>query len=66
MYEAVRGCCEICGTPHEVLCIDHDHKTEAIRGLLCVSCNLALGSFKDSLVNLEAAIIYLTGQKECS
>jgi len=43
--------------------IDHDHKTNKIRGLLCLSCNLSLGGFKDSISNLENAIKYLKDLK---
>lgn len=44
------------------LCIDHCHKTNKVRGLLCHSCNTALGKFKDSPVNLYRAIRYLKRQ----
>lgn len=39
------GGCKICGRhPKKYrLSIDHDHKTNKVRGLLCVSCNRALG-----------------------
>lgn len=40
--------------------IDHDHNTGSFRGLLCNSCNVALGHFKDSVENLQRAIIYLS------
>jgi len=50
--------CNITGTD-KVLCVDHDHKTGQIRGLLCGSCNRALGMFKDSINNLSNAIKYL-------
>jgi len=44
--------------------IDHEHingKTgkEHVRGMLCHSCNIGLGGFKDSIQNLESAIKYL-------
>lgn len=43
------GRCLICDrVPGENLCIDHDHATGRIRGLLCKACNLAIGSLRDS------------------
>lgn len=39
--------------------IDHCHKTNKVRGLLCMSCNMALGQFKDNITFLENAIKYL-------
>jgi Autographiviridae endonuclease VII len=41
------------------MAIDHDHKTGAIRGLLCSNCNNGLGRFKDSKTYLKSAIEYL-------
>ncbi len=40
-------------------CIDHDHKTGKIRGLLCGACNKGLGLLKDKIKNLRNAIEYL-------
>jgi hypothetical protein len=40
-------------------CIDHDHETEEIRGLLCRFCNLVLGNAHDSIEVLQGAIKYL-------
>ena len=54
--------CTICGDlPTNGKChsIDHDHKTGQIRGVLCSSCNLGLGKFKDDPQLLEFARIYL-------
>lgn len=53
--------CAICGLNNgkRRLCADHDHKTGAPRGLLCHSCNTGLGSFRDSVLNLEKAKVYL-------
>ena len=50
--------CMICGADDR-LCIDHDHSTKAVRGILCLSCNLGLGSFKDDPEKLKMAIKYL-------
>jgi hypothetical protein len=41
------------------LCVDHCHGSGQIRGLLCNSCNLGIGYFKDNPVNLQRAIAYL-------
>jgi CDGSH-type Zn-finger protein len=42
------------------LCIDHDHRVKnAIRGLLCSRCNLALGMFADSVDIIKSAHAYL-------
>lgn len=42
------------------LAIDHKHdETQKIRGLLCQTCNIGLGSFKDSIEYLQSAIDYL-------
>ena len=39
--------------------IDHCHKTNKVRGLLCNDCNLALGQFGDNTDIMDNAIKYL-------
>lgn len=39
--------------------VDHDHKTGAVRKILCSKCNTGLGSFRDNTEYLESAIKYL-------
>lgn len=56
--------CAICGSAFgdklkRSLHVDHCHKTNKVRGLLCSNCNLGLGSFRDSIELLEIAISYL-------
>ena len=41
------------------LVVDHDHKTGAVRGLLCHNCNRALGLLQDSKENLMNCLSYL-------
>lgn len=42
------------------LAIDHDHTTGAVRGLLCIRCNTAIGSMRDDPALLQAAVAYLS------
>jgi hypothetical protein len=56
--ELAKDGCMICGG-RERLAVDHDHETNEVRGILCVKCNTALGSFDDSIELLYKAISYL-------
>jgi hypothetical protein len=58
--------CSICGKELCTLlndvskaCIDHNHTTGKIRGILCHSCNKGVGLLQDSPEILQNAINYL-------
>jgi hypothetical protein len=57
------GLCAICRRPpkKQRLAVDHNHKTGAIRGLLCFVCNhRVLGRGLETAAIHEAAAAYLT------
>lgn len=47
----------------QTLSVDHDHKTDKVRDLLCGNCNRGLGLFFDSIRILFKAIQYLKRHK---
>ena len=52
--------CELCGGGFDgKKCIDHSHKTEKIRGVLCNKCNTALGLVGDNVETLSRMIDYI-------
>ncbi len=52
--------CPICQQLLDLrVAVDHDHRTEAVRGILCANCNGGLGMLGDSIANLERALTYL-------
>ena len=57
LIEEVKNCV-ICGSK-EKLVVDHDHKENKIRGMLCHHCNRGLGHFRDDPMLLEFAAQYL-------
>ena len=61
MLEEQGGECAICGKhpTKKRLCVDHDHQTNKVRGLLCEKCNWGIGQFNDTVVLLRNAIEYL-------
>lgn len=61
MLAAQGGGCAICtNTPKtRRLDVDHDHKTGAIRGLLCHTCNRGLAYFRDDPDRLRFAAYYI-------
>lgn len=63
MLERQGGGCAICGAneSHDKnrLSVDHCHKTNRVRGILCAHCNHAIGKFTDDPARLRKAADYL-------
>ena len=71
MLEKQNGKCAICGTTEtkgrksgrgggaDVFAVDHCHDTGDVRGLLCHSCNRAMGLLGDNTHILQSMIEYL-------
>jgi hypothetical protein len=63
LFNKQEGKCAICGKHQSelkpALCIDHNHQTNKVRGLLCGKCNRGLGYLNDSIDLLQLAINYL-------
>lgn len=62
------GCCAICSTnnpsskskKHKYFSVDHCHETGRIRGLLCATCNSAIGLLGDCPTTITKAALYLS------
>lgn len=66
MVEEQSNLCAICGQPEKNgykgrtdLCVDHNHSTGKVRGLLCNHCNRGIGLLGENTSTLENAINYL-------
>lgn len=62
LFKKQKGCCAICGRHQaglgKAFDVDHCHSTGKIRGLLCNSCNIALGMMGDDPSRLRRAAEY--------
>jgi hypothetical protein len=52
--------CGICQDDLVVACVDHNHDTSEVRGLLCHKCNAGMGAFQDNSDTLQKALNWLT------
>lgn len=69
MLREQNNVCAVCGLPPESvttktgevrkLCVDHDHKTGAVRSLLCQNCNIVLGHIEANPERVHLLCEYL-------
>lgn len=60
LLETQKGVCAICfKTGFRRLSVDHHHATGKVRGLLCDSCNVALGLLGEDQFRIEQILTYL-------
>lgn len=65
MYFEQDGKCAIESCDREARCVDHDHRTGTVRGLVCQGCNVALG-FIESPAWMNDALDYLSSMSPAS
>ena len=61
LLEAQGGLCAICKKESK-LHVDRCHDSGSIRGLLCASCNVGIGFFRNDPLTLGAAASYLCAE----
>ncbi|WP_405748329.1 endonuclease VII domain-containing protein [Streptomyces canus] len=65
LLEVQGGKCALCPVvfstegPRRNLCVDHDHDTGLVRGLLCARCNTSIGQLGDNAEGLRRALAYV-------
>ena len=64
MFNEQNGCCYICKR-HQTeinhkLNVDHCHKTDKVRSLLCNQCNQALGLVREDPEVIQAMLEYVS------
>ena len=67
MLEEQGGGCAICGAPEpegRSLHVDHHHASGEVRGLVCFTCDAAIGQLKDDQALVLRAADYLAGSLE--
>ena|SRR5579871_711299 len=65
LWDLTGGHCPLCSKPFNSkiparnACIDHDHRTFKVRGLVCAACNYELGVHHDNANWFDACARYL-------
>lgn len=73
LFDSQNGVCAVCEKPEKViikkgfglrsLSVDHNHINGKIRGLLCSTCNRALGLLYDDEIIIQNLLTYLRKHK---
>ena len=67
LWESQDGKCKMCDKPVTLFngkggksgCVDHDHDTNKVRGLVCCNCNTIMGLLHEDIHTLKSMIEYL-------
>jgi hypothetical protein len=64
LFKKQKGLCAVCLRPRNDFkynfAVDHCHKTNKIRGLLCSNCNTTVGLVKENYQTMQRIIGYLS------
>jgi len=72
IFEEQKGQCAICSKEfnntgidmkRDKLYVDHNHTTGLVRGLLCKTCNVGIGMFKEDINIIKKTINYLENNR---
>lgn len=66
MFIDCNNLCEICNKPEKMivlgipkrLCVDHNHTTGMVRGILCGTCNLQIGMIQEDIERIKQGNSY--------
>lgn len=70
LFDNQKGLCKICNIEifwegatnhHQTACVDHNHVTGDVRGILCNHCNRAIGLMKEDKIAISNMLEYLNG-----
>ena len=64
MFIQQDGRCKICQRQFPSLCVDHNHNTSQVRGLLCFGCNRNLNDVEFRAFWLVRQLLYLIEKDE--
>lgn len=67
LLKETKNICCICGnffSEKNKPCVDHNHETKKVRGIICSKCNTLIGFANEDIKILQNAIKYLKRHKE--